>query len=65
MDTGEELQQSGLDNWQEGELIGAFLSARGYGVSNNDARIAATRIEVFSCSLEEMRRELEGLALAM
>jgi hypothetical protein len=60
-----ELMQSGLDSWQAAELIGSFLSGRGYGVSNDDARSAATRIESVGCSLKCMQEELEKLALVM
>jgi hypothetical protein len=61
----EELMQSGLDSWQAAELIGAFLSGRGYGVSSHDARGAASRIESVGCSLKCMQEELEKLALVM
>ena len=61
----EELMQSGLDSWQAAELITAFLSGRGYGVSNHAARSAASRIESFGCSLKSMQEELENLALVM
>jgi hypothetical protein len=61
----EELKQSGLDSWQAAELIGAFLAARGYGVSSLDARSAAFRIESVGCSLQRMQEELEKLALVM
>ena len=61
----EELMQSGLDSWQAAELISAFLSGRGYGVSNHAARGAASRIESVGCSLERMQEELEKLALVM
>lgn len=61
----EELLQSGLDSWQAAELIGAFLSGRGYGVSSHAARSAATRIESVGCSLKCMQEELEQLALVM
>lgn len=61
----EELLQSGLDSWQAAELIGAFLSGRGYGVSSHAARTAATRIESVGCSLKCMQEELEKLALVM
>ena len=59
-----ELRGSGLDSWQAGELIGAFLAQRGYGVSATDARSAATRMEL-TCSLDSMRQELTQLALFM
>ena len=60
-----DLLQSGLDSWQAGELISNFLMGRGYGVSNQAARNAATRIESASCSFESMQRELERVALVM
>jgi hypothetical protein len=61
----EELMQSGLDSWQAAELITAFLSGRGYGVSSHAARGAAYRIEWVGCSLQLMQEELEKLALVM
>lgn len=61
----EELMQSGLDSWQAAELISAFLSGRGYGVSHHAARGAASRIESVGCSLQLMQEELEKLALVM
>jgi len=61
----EELMQSGLDHWQAAELIGSFLSVRGYGVSSTAARGAASRIESVGCSLKCMQEELEKLALVM
>ena len=59
------LLQSGLDSWQAGEVISAFLSGRGFGVSHNEARRAATRIESFGCSIQCLREELSRLALVM
>lgn len=61
----EELMQSGLDSRQAAELISAFLAGRGYGVSKDDARNAATRIDVPHCSFEMMQKELEALAYVM
>jgi hypothetical protein len=61
----DELMQSGLDHWQAGELISSFLTVRGYGVSHNAARGAASRIESVGCSLKFMQEELEKLALVM
>ena len=60
-----ELMQSGLDSWQAGELVSAFLSGRGYGVSPQAARHAATRIEAVGCSIECMQEVLSGLAIAV
>jgi len=61
----EELRQSGLDSWQAGELISAFLSGRGYGVSSSEARTAASRLESVGCNLQCMQEELSRLALMM
>lgn len=60
-----ELRASGLDSWQAGELLGAFLEQRGYGVSQTAVRSAAARIESVGCSLESMRQELSQLARMM
>ena len=60
-----DLLQSGLDSWQAAELISSFLAGRGYGVSNHEARNAATRIESVGCSLTCVQEELEKLALVM
>lgn len=61
----EDLLQSGLDHWQAAELIGAFLNGKGYGVSNNEARTAACRIESIGCSMKSLREELGKIALSM
>ena len=47
----EDLMKSGLDSWQAADLISSFLAARGYGVSTQDARRAACRMESVTCSL--------------
>ena len=60
-----ELRSSGLDSFQAAELIGAFLTQRGYGVSNQDARNAAARMELVGCDLAKMRQELHLIALMM
>jgi hypothetical protein len=60
----DELRKSSLDSWQSADLISSFLSGRGYGVSTDAARIAASRIESVS-SLQSMQEELEKLALVM
>ncbi len=61
----EDLTHSGLDSRQAAELVGAFLSVRGYGVSSCAARDAAMRIESYGCSLTSMQEELEKLARVM
>jgi hypothetical protein len=61
----EELMRSGLDSWQAADLISAFLTGRGYGVSSHEARSAASRIESVGCSIQCMQEEFEKLALVM
>jgi hypothetical protein len=61
----DDLRATSLDSWQAGEVLGAFLSGRGYGVSSHDARRAASRIESVGCSLQCMQEELEKLARVM
>lgn len=61
----DELRHSGLDSFQCAELLTAFLSQHGYGVSNADARTAASRIEIIGCTLPCLQAELEKLALVM
>jgi hypothetical protein len=61
----EELMRSGLDSWQAADLISSFLAARGYGVSTQDARKAASRMESIGCSLKCLQAELEKLAHVM
>ncbi|ADW67466.1 hypothetical protein [Granulicella tundricola] len=64
-DLRDELRSAGLDSWQAGELLTAFLAARGYGVSNDEARGAASRLEARGCSVPHIQRELESLAFVM
>ncbi len=61
----EDLMKSGLDSWQAADLISSFLAARGYGVSMQDARKAAFRMDVYSCSLSCLQEELERIAQVM
>lgn len=61
----EELLQSGLDSWQAGELLAAFLGEHGYGVSKMEAQSAVTRMGSNGYSLAHVREELEKLALVM
>jgi hypothetical protein len=61
----EDLMKSGLDSWQAADLISSFLSARGYGVSMQDARAAAFRMESVSCSIRCLQEELEKIAQVM
>lgn len=61
----DELRHSGLDSFQAAELIGAFLAQRGYGVSTQDARSAATRLESQGCDVASIRQELSQIAMMM
>jgi hypothetical protein len=61
----DELRHSGFDSFQAAELLLAFLAARGYGVSNHEARDAATRIESLGCTVPMLQQELERLAWVM
>jgi hypothetical protein len=60
-----ELQKSGLDSFQVGELLSGFLVQRGYGVSAEEARAAAAHIEASGCTLPCLQEELEKLAVFM
>ncbi len=60
----EELRHSGLDSFQCAELLTAFLSQHGYGVSSDDARLTAARMDI-GCTLPCLQAELEKLALVM
>ena len=61
----EELRQTSLDSFQSGELLSAFLSQHGYGVSKAEARIAASRIEQVGYALPRLQEELEKIAWVM
>lgn len=65
MNLRNELIEGGLDTVQSGELLQVFLMGHGYGVSRDAARDAAGRMGSAARSLEEMRQELERLALVM
>ena len=60
-----ELLQSGADSFQAAEIVANFLGGRGYGVSSQEARTAASRIEIQGCTAEHIQSELERVAMAM
>lgn len=60
-----ELLQSGVDSFQAAEIVASFLSGRGYGVSNSEARTVASKIEVPGTTAEIIQAELERVALVM
>lgn len=57
-----DLLQPGLDSFQAAEVVANFLSGRGYGISRDEARGVATRIEAFGCTVETVQQELERVA---
>ncbi len=60
-----ELLRSGVDSFQAAEIVASFLSGRGYGISSQEARGVACRIEVPGVTAEGIQAELERVALAM
>lgn len=60
-----DLLDGGLDWFQTAEVIRAFISQHGYGVSAETALEAARRIEGTGCNMDSLRRELERAALVM
>jgi hypothetical protein len=61
----DELRQASLDSFQSAELLAAFLSHHGYGVSSGEARLVATRIEQIGSDLPRLQAELEKIAWVM
>lgn len=57
-----DLLQSGVDSFQAAELVASFLSGRGYGISTDEARGVATKIEGIGCTVETIQAELERVA---
>lgn len=60
-----ELLQSGLDSFQAADIVTNFLSGRGYGISCQEARHVASRIEGHGCKPEHIQAELERVARVM
>ncbi len=60
-----DLLQMGMDHWQAAEMLSAFLTGRGYGVSRERAQEAVARLESVHCAVDAMHHELDGLALVM
>lgn len=57
-----DLLQSGTDSFQAAELVTSFLSGRGYGISNTEARGVASNIDDVGCTVERIQAELERVA---
>jgi hypothetical protein len=58
-----DLLQAGADYVGAGEIIQAFLTGHGYGVSPQSARSAAIEFAVAGCSLDSIRSALDRAAL--
>lgn len=59
-----DLAHSSLDSFQAAEIVTAFLSGRGYGISTDEARGVAALIDGPACSVEQMQAELARVARA-
>ncbi len=60
----DELRRAGLDTWQTAEMIGNFLTQRGYGVSHHACRSEAQE-DVVCGSYDRMQAGLAALAVLM
>ena len=60
-----ELLQAGVDSFQAAEIVANFLSGRGYGVSSQEARGVASKIELPGITPETIQAELERVARVM
>lgn len=60
-----ELMKSGIDSFQAAEILCTFLNGRGYGISSQEARHVASRIEGQGCKPEHIQAELERVARVM
>ena len=60
-----ELLQCGLDSFQAADILTSFLSGRGYGISSQEARHVASKIEGLGCKPEHIQRELDRVARVM
>ena len=60
-----ELMQCNLDSFLGAEILTSFLSGRGYGISTQEARRVASKIEGSGCKPERIQEELERVARVM
>ena len=60
-----DLLHSGVDSFQAAEIVAAFLTGRGYGISPIEARTVATVIEGPGATAEHIQAELERVARVM
>lgn len=57
-----DLLHSGADSFQAAEIVAAFLTGRGYGISTSEARSVASAIETPGVTPEHIQLELERVA---
>jgi hypothetical protein len=60
-----QIMQSGVDSFVAAQIVTAFLSGRGYGISSQEARSVAWRIEISGGTPEHIQQELERVAWVM
>jgi hypothetical protein len=60
-----QLSGSQVDSFQAAEIVANFLNGRGYGVSQQEARLAVSRIDSARCRVECIQAELERVARVM
>jgi hypothetical protein len=60
-----DLLQCNLDSFLAAEVLTIFLSGRGYGISSQEARRVAFKIEGMGCKPEHIQEELERVARVM
>jgi hypothetical protein len=60
-----QLTGTQVDSFQAAEIVANFLNGRGYGVSQQEARQAVSRIDNARCKVECIQAELERVARVM
>jgi hypothetical protein len=60
-----ELFASNVDSFQAAEIVANFLTGRGYGISSQEARTAASNLEGSRCSVANIQAELARVARVM
>jgi hypothetical protein len=60
-----QLADASVDCFQAAEIVSNFLAGRGYGVSQQEARLAVERIDTARGSVEHLQAELERVAMVM
>jgi hypothetical protein len=60
-----ELFCSNVDSFQAAQIVTNFLAGRGYGISSQEARTAASNLEGSRCSVANIQAELARVARVM